>query len=116
MDKVRSLLSRSQGTHLSCQGLLADDVGWVPERGHVACAGIVYGLYLTLSSWVLFHVATAMTFFPDKCHLADLNTTPPVLEAYCASVSTLEESLCDLCMQIVECTSMQQRIEADRGG
>ena len=60
----------------------------VPERGHVACTGIVYGLYLTLSSWVLFHVATAMTFFPDKCHLADLNTTPPVLEAYCASVST----------------------------
>jgi hypothetical protein len=68
----------------------------------------VYGLYLTLSSWVLFHVATAMTFFPDKCHLADLNTTPPVLEAYCASVSTLEESLCDSCMQTVEYTSMLQ--------
>ncbi len=59
------------------------------DRCSLACAGIVYGLYLTLSSWVLFHVATAMTFFPDKCHLADLNTTPTVLESYCASVSTL---------------------------
>ena len=32
-------------------------------------AGIVYGLYLTLSSWVLFYVATHMTFFHDSCHL-----------------------------------------------
>ena len=52
--------------------------------GHFA--GIVYGLYLTLSSWVLFHVATGMTFFADKCHLADLNTTPQVLMSYCQSV------------------------------
>ena len=51
------------------------------------CAGIVYGLYLTLSSWVLFHVATAMTFFTDKCGLADLNTTGGVLRSYCTSVS-----------------------------
>ena len=50
------------------------------------CAGIVYGLYLTLSSWVLFHVVTGMTFFADKCHLADLNTTGPVLMRYCQSV------------------------------
>ena len=50
------------------------------------CAGIVYGLYLTLSSWVLFHVATAMTFFTDKCGLADLNTTGGVLRSYCTSV------------------------------
>ncbi|CAK0787749.1 hypothetical protein CVIRNUC_010971 [Coccomyxa viridis] len=47
--------------------------------------GIVYGLYLTLSSWVLFHVATAMTFFTDKCGLADLNTTGGVLRSYCTS-------------------------------
>lgn len=46
-------------------------------------AGIVYGLYLTLSSWVLYYVATHMTFFTDKCHLADLNTTDEVLRPYC---------------------------------
>ncbi len=46
-------------------------------------AGIVYGLYLTLSSWVLFYVATHMTFFADKCHLADLNYTNDVLVPYC---------------------------------
>ena len=47
-------------------------------------AGIVYGLYLTLSSWVLFYVATHMTFFHDSCHLEDLNTTPGNLQAYCS--------------------------------
>jgi hypothetical protein len=46
-------------------------------------AGIVYGLYLTLSSWVLFYVATHMSFFKDKCNLADLNTTDGVLVPYC---------------------------------
>ena len=46
-------------------------------------AGIVYGLYLTLSSWVLYYVATHMTFFSDKCNLADLNTTDKVLRPYC---------------------------------
>lgn len=46
-------------------------------------AGIVYGLYLTLSSWVLYYVATHMTFFHDKCHMADLNTTDDVLIPYC---------------------------------
>ena len=56
------------------------------------CAGIVYGLYLTLSSWVLFHVATAMTFFTDKCGLADLNTTGGVLRSYCTSVRPLKLS------------------------
>ena len=54
------------------------------------CAGIVYGLYLTLSSWVLFHIATAMTFFTDKCGLADLNTTGGVLRSYCTSVRPLK--------------------------
>ena len=63
------------------------------SRVGVPCAGIVYGLYLTLSSWVLFHVATGMTFFADKCHLADLNTTPQVLSAYCQSVSPLGQHL-----------------------
>ncbi len=46
-------------------------------------AGIVYGLYLTLSSWVLFYVATHMSFFKDNCNLADLNTTNGVLVPYC---------------------------------
>lgn len=76
---------------------LQSDAAWLPclmgSGVGAACAGIVYGLYLTLSSWVLFHVATGMTFFADKCHLADLNTTPKVLSAYCQSVSLLGRHL-----------------------
>lgn len=37
-------------------------------------AGIVYGLYLTLSTWILYYVATRMSFFEDSCHLPSLNT------------------------------------------
>lgn len=43
----------------------------------------MYGLYLTLSSWVLFYVATHMSFFHNQCHLADLNTNTDVLTTYC---------------------------------
>ena len=38
-----------------------------------ACAGIVYGLYLTLSTWILYYVATKMNFFEQQCHLPSLN-------------------------------------------
>lgn len=69
------------------------------SRNHVsdvvACtfAGIVYGLYLTLSSWVLYYVATHMTFFHDNCHLVDLNTRDEVLVPYC-TVSSPSHSTC----------------------
>ncbi|KAK9905489.1 hypothetical protein WJX75_000844 [Coccomyxa subellipsoidea] len=55
---------------------------------NIFTVGIVYGLYLTLSSWVLYYVATHMTFFTDKCHLADLNTTDEVLRPYCQGLIT----------------------------
>lgn len=35
--------------------------------------GIVYGLYLTLTSWVLHHVATKTTWFEDAFNLPSLN-------------------------------------------
>ena len=40
---------------------------------HALCAGIVYGLYLTLSTWILYYVATKMNFFENSCHLPSLN-------------------------------------------
>ena len=33
----------------------------------------MYGLYLTLSTWILYYVATKMNFFEDSCHLPSLN-------------------------------------------
>lgn len=45
--------------------------------------GIAYGLYLTLSSWVLYHVATKMTFFEEKCSLFSLDDRYNSLEAWC---------------------------------
>ena len=49
----------------------------------VNAAGIVYGLYLTLSSWVLFYVATHMDFFENRLHMASLNYTNQKLVPYC---------------------------------
>jgi hypothetical protein len=76
------------------------------------CAGIVYGLYLTLSSWVLFYVATHMSFFHDSCHLQDLNTNYDTLTNVCTvrcpaalllpsfivwAPNTLQEEACTRC-------------------
>ena len=46
-------------------------------------AGITYGLYLTLSSWVLFHVATKTEFFRDHLNMFSLNNRPADLREYC---------------------------------
>ncbi|KAG1652728.1 hypothetical protein FOA52_007442 [Chlamydomonas sp. UWO 241] len=45
--------------------------------------GIVYGLYLTLSSWCLFYVATKTTFFEDQCNLFSLVDRASLLEVWC---------------------------------
>ena len=51
---------------------------------NIFIAGIVYGLYLTLSSWVLFYVATHTSFFKDKIHMHDLRFAPrSYLEEFC---------------------------------
>ena len=51
---------------------------------NIFIAGIVYGLYLTLSSWVLFYVATHTSFFKDKIHMHDLRFAPrSYLDEFC---------------------------------
>jgi H+-transporting ATPase len=51
---------------------------------NIFIAGIVYGLYLTLSSWVLFYVATHTSFFRDKIRMHDLRFAPvSYLEEFC---------------------------------
>jgi H+-transporting ATPase len=50
----------------------------VPNRWNlysIFVSGMAYGLYLTLSSWVLFYVATHMNFFEDKLGMYSLNYT-----------------------------------------
>ena len=51
---------------------------------NIFIAGIAYGLYLTLSSWVLFYVATHTSFFRDKIRMHDLRFAPvSYLEEFC---------------------------------
>lgn len=46
--------------------------------------GIVYGLYLTLSSWVLFYVATHTSFFRIHAKMHDLRYKPDTyLQEWC---------------------------------
>lgn len=47
--------------------------------------GIAYGFYLTLSTWVLYHVAVKTTFFESAFGLNSLNDTPQVLLPFCAT-------------------------------
>eukprot|EP00879_Flechtneria_rotunda_P000106 GHRR01000160.1.p1 GENE.GHRR01000160.1~~GHRR01000160.1.p1 ORF type:complete len:747 (+),score=230.67 GHRR01000160.1:4862-7102(+) len=54
----------------------------------VFIVGIVYGLYLTLSTWVLYHVAAKTTFFEDRIHLFSLNDTDEVLRPFCNNLLT----------------------------
>ena len=63
---------------------------WMHEQmlsAHVRCAGIVYGLYLTLTTLFIFNVSKDINLLTKKCGLADLNTTGGVLRSYCTSVS-----------------------------
>lgn len=46
----------------------------------------MYGLYLTLSSWVLFHVATKTHFFEEHLHMFSLNTRQSELRAFCTNL------------------------------
>ena len=48
--------------------------------------GIVYGLYLTLSSWVLYYVATHTSFFREHLKMHDLRYKPDsYLAEWCLS-------------------------------
>ena len=48
--------------------------------------GIVYGLYLTLSSWCLYYVATHTSFFREKLKMHDLRYKPDsYLAEWCLS-------------------------------
>lgn len=60
----------------------------VPNRWNlfsIFFSGIVYGLYLTLSSWVLFYVASHMDFFANQCNTVSLNITDSHLTDYCTT-------------------------------
>lgn len=57
-----------------------------PDQWNLAgifTTGIVYGLYLTLSTWALYFTATHTQFFRDRCHTFSLNTRAKELNAYC---------------------------------
>ncbi|KAF8059373.1 PMA1 [Scenedesmus sp. PABB004] len=51
----------------------------------IFAVGIVYGLYLTLSTWVLFHVAAKTTFF-DSIGMFSLTDTDAALVPHCTSL------------------------------
>lgn len=46
-------------------------------------SGIIYGLYLTLSSWVFFYLMSHMNFFENKCHTFSLRFTENHLRGWC---------------------------------
>lgn len=58
----------------------------VPNRWNlysIFVTGIVYGLYLTLSSWVFYYVLTHMTFFQDKVKMFSLDSRTESLTSWC---------------------------------
>ena len=60
----------------------------VPNRwnlGSIFITGIVYGLYLTLSSWVFYYVLTHMTFFEDQLGMFSLDERTESVQAWCAN-------------------------------
>jgi len=54
---------------------------WRPSR--IFGAAISYGLYLGISTIVLFHIASRTTFFVDNCNLYPLSATQLVGLIYC---------------------------------
>lgn len=50
--------------------------------------GIVYGLYLTLSTWVLYQVACKSSFFENSCSLFSLDDRENTLDMWCTSKIT----------------------------
>ena len=56
-------------------------------------AGIVYGLYLTLSTWVLYYVATKMNFFENQCHLPSLNNEARASSGLCCCLGEWSDHL-----------------------
>ena len=58
----------------------------VPNRWNlnsIFITGIVYGLYLTLSSWVFYYVLTHMTFFEDQLGMFSLDERQSSLTSWC---------------------------------
>eukprot|EP00884_Botryococcus_braunii_P002708 jgi/Botrbrau1/12438/Bobra.0094s0007.1 len=61
----------------------------VPNAWHLPSvfgAGVVYGLYLTVSTWTLYFVASHLDFFEHKLGLPSLNTTADHLQERCISL------------------------------
>lgn len=55
--------------------------------------GIVYGLYLTLSTWALYQTAVKTHFFENHCSLFSLNDRHVVLEEWCTEKITREADM-----------------------
>ena len=55
-------------------------------------SGIVYGLYLTLSSWAFFYVMTHTNFFQDQLHMFNLNYETSELEGWCSTFISTQTS------------------------
>eukprot|EP00184_Porphyridium_aerugineum_P000100 CAMPEP_0184708258 /NCGR_PEP_ID=MMETSP0313-20130426/37684_1 /TAXON_ID=2792 /ORGANISM="Porphyridium aerugineum, Strain SAG 1380-2" /LENGTH=1010 /DNA_ID=CAMNT_0027169843 /DNA_START=931 /DNA_END=3963 /DNA_ORIENTATION=+ len=80
--------------------LSKDNVKYSPlpdqwKLSKIFIAGIIYGLYLTLSSWVLFHVAGYTNFF-EGMGLPDLRWSDSVLNQSCESFTGTDFSTCTL--------------------
>ncbi|KAK9833068.1 hypothetical protein WJX74_006281 [Apatococcus lobatus] len=50
---------------------------------NIFLTGIVYGVFLSLSSWALYFVAAKTNFFSNSIGMFDLNNRPPHLESWC---------------------------------
>lgn len=53
--------------------------------GNIFITGIVYGIYLALSSWVLFYLAAKTNFFSGNMHLPNLITRDNHLQTWCTN-------------------------------
>jgi len=84
--------------------------------------GIVYGLYLTLSSWALHHVATKTDWFENDFNLFSLNDRDSELEAWCDAaikvgmgnvpmppVATVEQTDLSICTMDIYYKQMNER-------
>lgn len=53
---------------------------------NIFIVGIVYGLYLTVSSWALFHIAAKTRFFENNIRMYSLNDTLEELVPFCTNL------------------------------
>jgi H+-transporting ATPase len=60
---------------------------------NIFCMGIVYGLYLTLSSWALYQTACKTSFFEDNLPIFSLDDRHVTLRSWCTKYITERTTL-----------------------